>query len=156
MALKANRVIVVDDDAEFLSMLVDFIESLEYKTKGFTSAVEALKTLREASLNGVPIILSDNIMPHMDGMTFLKTMRKESPQIPFIMMTAFGSSETLQSANELGAFAFIKKPFNLKDIEAALLKATKDISDKNLSKEGGEECQNCGTCSCDAIERKRR
>lgn len=127
----ANRgqVIIVEDDEDLRCLLEDIVRSLNYRFISFSSASKALHDIKLGTLNVeiktglIPVIISDNHMPEMGGLTFLKTIRKDFSPIPFILMTAFGSNEIFIAAKDAGAFAFIRKPFALSEIEDTLSNA---------------------------------
>src|ERR1035437_9903222 len=106
----SGRVVIVEDDKELLEVVGLFILELGYQVAEYSSATEALRDLQNGTLNDeikmgrLPVILSDNFMPEMDGLTFLRVVQKNFPKIPFIMMTAFVSDEIIRVAKDAGAF----------------------------------------------------
>ena len=126
-----KTIMVVDDIPLMRTMLVKYIKTLgmkilkdNYDIPGI-DVIEApngkiaLEKLKEQP---VDLIFLDLMMPEMDGLTFLG-LKRESPQydnIPVIVCSALGEKETVHKAKDLGAKAYIMKPFTLKTIEENL------------------------------------
>lgn len=73
----------------------------------------------EAIVNGdVTMVVCDWNMPNMNGIDFLKHVRKTRPDLPFLMMTARSDKESLIAAKEAGVNAFLRKPFTPAQLEA--------------------------------------
>lgn len=126
-----KTIMVVDDIPLMRTMLVKYIKTLgmkilkdNYDIPGIDvieapNGKVALEKLKE---HPVDLIFLDLMMPEMDGLTFLG-LKRESPQynnIPVIVCSALGEKETVQKAKDLGAKAYIMKPFTLKTIEENL------------------------------------
>ena len=71
---------------------------------------EALERLAGNSKPELMVILSDINMPAMDGLTLLNKVNKRCPDLPVMMMTAYGDDKRRRRANELGASEFLTKP----------------------------------------------
>jgi CheY-like chemotaxis protein len=82
------------------------------------SAEEALRMLAAGIRPQLIVILSDINMPGMDGLSLLREVRKLRPEIPVMMVTAYGDDERRRRASEYGAAEFLTKP-----VDFALLKA---------------------------------
>ena len=115
-----GRAVVVDDDREMRSLLEDFLHNQGYAVEAFPSAPEALAALEPGGKLGpqnpdgdVDFVISDIKMPQMDGLEFTARMRKLRPEVPIILITAFGSIETAIEAMRRGAFHYVVKPFKL-------------------------------------------
>jgi len=115
-----GRIIVVDDDKEMRSLLNDFLTGQGYAVYPYTNAIDALKDLSpqgrleiESPDGDIDVIISDIKMPQMDGLEFTTQVQKLRPEIPVILITAFGSIETAIEAMRLGAFHYVVKPFKL-------------------------------------------
>ncbi len=102
------RILVIDDDAVACEFLQETLLRAGYEAEAFTSAREALKE----ELAGYDLLLSDIRMPEMDGLEFLREVHKRRPELPVILMTAFGSLETTMEALRFGASDYISKPFS--------------------------------------------
>ncbi len=112
------RILVIDDDAVACEFLQEALSLDGYEVKAYTSAQEALKQ----DLSRYDLLMSDIRMPEMDGLQFLSQVHKKWPNLPVILMTAYGSLETTMEAISLGAWDYISKPFSPDDCRAIVKK----------------------------------
>lgn len=110
---KDSIVLVVEDDMDLREALCDTLKLSSIKT---LEAEDAESALRVLSKNCVSLIISDVQMPGIDGYELLKTVKRQYPEIPFVLITAFGSVPKAVGAIQAGAADYITKPF-----EAAVL-----------------------------------
>ena len=115
--MKAH-ILVIDDDAVACEFLQEALSLEGYEVKAYTSAKEAL----EQDLSRYDLLMSDIRMPEMDGLQFLDQVHKKWPNLPVILMTAYGSLETTMEAISLGAWDYISKPFSPEDCRAIVKK----------------------------------
>ena len=115
--MKAH-ILVIDDDAVAGEFLQEALSLDGYEVKAYTSAKEALKQ----DLSHYDLLMSDIRMPEMDGLQFLGQVHKKWPNLPVILMTAYGSLETTMEAISLGAWDYISKPFSPEDCRAIVKK----------------------------------
>ena len=101
------RILVLDDDAVACEFLQEALLRAGYKVDAHTSAEEVLKL----DLSGYDLLISDIKMPVIDGLYFLRHVQDKWPDIPVILVTAYGSLETTMEALRLGAWDYISKPF---------------------------------------------
>jgi CheY-like chemotaxis protein len=85
-----------------------------------TGGPEALDLLRRQRPD---LILADLRMPEMDGLTLLSHARRVAPEVPFVLVTAYGSVETARRARETGAAAYLAKPFGVGDLRDVVARA---------------------------------
>jgi two-component system sensor histidine kinase/response regulator len=117
----APRILIVDDEASHMKALCDTLrEGGGYETAGFTDAYAALAAMQETPFD---LLLSDLMMPGMDGITLLREARKADPSLPGIIMTGQGTIATAVEAMKTGAFDYILKPFKLSLILPVLARA---------------------------------
>ena len=101
------RVLLVDDDPLFLELSQTFLEVFHnIASDTVNSAGEALQKLEKDSYD---VVVSDYDMPLMDGITFLRTIRNKSIDIPFILFTGISKDEIMHQAMANGASSFIQK-----------------------------------------------
>ncbi|MCB2198130.1 response regulator [bacterium] len=112
---KIPTVVLVDDEAMVVDSLNSFLTlETEYEVVSFTSAKEALDYVRE---NEVDIVVSDYLMPEMDGITFLAKVRDLKPEVPRIILTGYADKENaIKAINEVGLFQYVEKPWNNDDL----------------------------------------
>ena len=109
MAEKANKIYLVDDDAEMRIATSQWLELSGYEVKSFPDAITALSQL-DASFPG--IVVSDIRMPKMDGLAFLEKLNQLDSDIPVVLVTAHGDVQMAVEAMRQGAYDFIEKPFD--------------------------------------------
>lgn len=122
--MKKRKIVIIDDDLSMREMVEDFLNSKSYYCQSFASATEAFQILQqEEALDSISIIITDQNMPEMGGVEFVQRMQKLDPSIPVLIMTAFASIDSAIEATRLGAYAYLSKPFQLKDFEVQVQKA---------------------------------
>jgi len=109
------NLVLVDDEQLVLSSLNSFLSlETDYKINTFLSAIEALDFIEN---NDIDLVLSDYLMPEMDGITFLSKVRKFKPEIPRIILTGYADKENaIKAINEVGIFQYIEKPWDNDDL----------------------------------------
>src|SRR5246127_5042449 len=122
-------IIVVDDEPDVAEL---FRQRFRREARQGTyvmhfaaSGEEALELLSGEIEPGVIVILSDINMPGMDGLQLLGEIKERFPDLPLMMVTAYGDDERRRRAGELGAFEFISKPVDfdrLKYVSCPLLR----------------------------------
>ncbi len=128
---RANfRILVVDDEKSFLLLLTRVLEGEGYTVKGMTSPEDALKSIDSFRPN---LVISDLKMPGIDGIALLERVKKETPWVDFIMITAFATVETAVSAMKMGAIDYITKP--LKDPDQLRIAVAKVVERQSLLSE---------------------
>ncbi len=115
--MKSN-ILVIDDDAVACEFLQEALSREGYAVVTYTSALEAL----QQDLSSYDLLMSDIRMPGMDGLQLLSAVQKKWPNLPVILMTAYGSLETTMEAISLGAWDYISKPFSPDDCRAIVKK----------------------------------
>ena len=104
----SQTIIIVDDEEMVLTSINSFL-SLEtkYNVKTFTSVKTALNFVKN---NDVDLVVSDYLMPEMDGITFLAQVKKFKPEVPRIILTGYADKENaIKAINEVGLFQYIEK-----------------------------------------------
>jgi len=104
------RILIVDDDQGTLASL-----SRAFALEGYTAltAASATRALERLGEEPVDAILSDVVMPEMDGIAFLEQVKLRSPHVPVILMSGQAGLETAVRATRLGALDFVEKPVGL-------------------------------------------
>lgn len=112
---QSQTIVIVDDEELVLTSLSSFL-SLEtkYNLKTFTSAKKALEYIKG---NNVNLVVSDYLMPEMDGISFLIKVRELRPEVPRIILTGYADKENaIKAINQVGLFQYIEKPWDNEDI----------------------------------------
>ncbi len=115
-------ILVVDDDADLLDLVVGILQHAGYKVSSASDGAAGLELIKKG---GIEVAILDMMMPRMDGLTALAEIKKIAPDVEVIMFTAHSSVDTAVESMRLGAFDYIKKPFETKDMEATVEKAVK-------------------------------
>ncbi len=110
-----ESIVIVDDEEIVLSSLNSFLMlETDYQVKTFTLASEALDYIKE---NDVHLVVSDYLMPEMDGISFLAKVRDLKPEVPRIILTGYADKENaIKAINEVGLFQYIEKPWDNDDL----------------------------------------
>ena len=120
MVLVKARILVVDDDEVSCRL---FTEVLEGEGHEVHKRIAAKKRSSDCAANLTILLLVDVRMPGITGLDVTRTVRQEQPQLPVIVMTAFGSIETAVEAIHEGAFDYVSKPMNLDELKKIVSRA---------------------------------
>jgi DNA-binding NtrC family response regulator len=120
MAKDAGRLLVVDDEIELMDALRETLAGQGYETAGATSGAEGLRLLADGDFD---ILLSDLMMPGMDGIDLLKRALEIDPDLIGVIMTGQGTVPTAVEAMKAGAFDYLLKPFKLPAVLPVLERA---------------------------------
>ncbi len=114
-------VLIVDDEGDFRTLLVEALESLGYGAEGAESAEQAIERVKEKHF---PVIFTDLNMPGgLSGLELLKAIQGMDTKAFTILMTGYATTESAIQALKRGAYDFIQKPFKLAELEASLERA---------------------------------
>ncbi|MDD4957229.1 MAG: response regulator [Candidatus Omnitrophica bacterium] len=121
------KIMVVDDQKNVCDLLAYVFENEGYEIICETSSVIALERVIKEKPD---CVLLDLVMPDMDGIEFLIRVRKEISDIKIIIMTAHGDYDNATKCKELGAYAYIPKPFDVDVVKATIRKCLGISEDK--------------------------
>ena len=113
------RVLIVDDEPEITSILSDLFEG-QYDCTTAGSAEQALMAL---GVNHYELVVSDITMPGMSGLEMLPHIKGKSPNTVVVMISGMQTMESAIDALRLGAFDYVMKPFDLRQVEAVVKRA---------------------------------
>lgn len=116
--LPRRRALVADDEPHIRRVLTTLLESADFEVEAVPNGIQALEQLR--SNTRYDILVTDLMMPEMDGLTLLTETRKlpDRDGIPILMLTAKGQDADCQEAYRRGASDFMTKPFSPKKLIA--------------------------------------
>lgn len=123
-------VLVVDDDAAMRKLLRDWLEREGFHVIEEPTADRLLAATRATRFDAVVL---DKEMPERGGFDVLPALRRQRPDVPVILITAFGGGAVAQEALRLGARTYLEKPFQLRALIEAVREATREES------QGGDE-----------------
>ncbi len=106
-----ERVLILDDEEMVLISLRSFLElETDYEIVTFTSATEALEYTKKNKIN---LVVSDYLMPEMDGISFLAKVKEIDPNATRIILTGYADKENaIKAINEVSLFQYIEKPWD--------------------------------------------
>lgn len=107
------RILVVDDEKLFRVSLCDGLDEAGFETHGLSSAEEVMEELKK---NVYDVVLTDLRLPRMNGIALLKKIKKSSPDVIVIVMTAYATVQTAVEAIKQGAYDYITKPFSSEEL----------------------------------------
>jgi two-component system response regulator HydG len=108
-----GRILVVDDEVNARTALLELLRDEGYAVE---SAADGFKALGKLADFAPDLILTDLKMPGMDGIQLLAKVREQDPELPLIVMTAFGEVETAVGAMRAGARDYLSKPVNVTEL----------------------------------------
>ena len=114
-------IILVDDEEMVLNSIKSFfaIES-DYKIKTYTSPVKALAEIDQHRGN-IDLVISDYLMPEMDGISFLAKVKEKLPMVPRILLTGYADKENaIKAINNVGLYQYLEKPWNNEDLKLVI------------------------------------
>ena len=120
--------LLIDDDVWIRDSLRLFFEAEGCVLSALETAEEGIEALNEQCYD---IIISDYRLPGMDGLAFLKQVKKMQPSAVKILITAYGNKEVVSEARKIGIEDFIEKPFTNKSIEESLFRLIEKGEVKN-------------------------
>ena len=115
------RVLVVDDEALIRWSVAETLTDLGLEVEQAVDAASALAAI--AAAPQFDVIVLDLRLPDMKDLTLLSTIRQRLPQVPVVLMTAFGTPEIVAQARALGVTDILSKPFELGELSRAVLAA---------------------------------
>ena len=117
-----HRIVIVDNEVRLAEVLAAALAHIGYRTEAFGNAKEALEAIDKEAAD---LVISDMRMPEMSGRELLHEIKKRSPDVPVIIMTAYTSVRDAVELVKEGAFDYVSKPFETDDIATAVARALK-------------------------------
>ncbi len=137
-----NRVLVVDDDVQIQKDLSEILGEGGCEVSAVGTGEEALEIMeREGAFD---LVITDLMMPGMDGMELLTEIKKRNKDLPVVMITAFATIDSAVEAMRKGASDYIAKPFKINEVEMVVKRALEEtrfregLKVSRGAKEGGE------------------
>ena len=107
------RVLVVDDEEEFVNALVERLEIRGVDAQGVTSGEEALERIKKYTYD---VVLLDVKMPKLGGVDVLMQIKARLPELQVVLLTGHGSTQNAETGARLGAFDCLMKPIDIEDL----------------------------------------
>ena len=118
-----GRVLVIDDAIEMSRAIAEFLQRSDFEAEAVDSGAAGLERFRAAPADAV---LTDLRMTGVDGMDVLQAIHEIDPDVPVIIMTAFGAIESAVESIQRGAFHYVAKPFKLDVVRVLLERAVRE------------------------------
>jgi len=127
----ADRVLVVDDEQSLRKVLAATLQREGYEVQLASDGEEAIAALDR---DGADVVVTDLVMPRMDGLSLLRKVVARHPDVPVIVVTAHGKVDSAVEAMKAGAFDFVTKPFENAELKAIIAKAARqsDLNARNV------------------------
>jgi DNA-binding NtrC family response regulator len=117
---KLGQVMIVDDEENIREVLSNYLESMNYSVATAEDGQDALEKFKKGDFD---LIISDLLMPNIDGLELLKRIRNIDKDVIFLMITGYPSIETAVDAIKKGAYDYITKPFHMEDVKIRIERA---------------------------------
>ena len=124
-----SRILVVDDEESIREFLEIMLKKENYEV---TTAEDGLRAKEILTKKSFDMVISDMQMPNMTGIELLKYVKESYPDVVFMMITAFGTTETAVDAMKMGAYDYVTKPFKIDEVRLNIANA---LRSKNLETE---------------------
>ena len=128
---EAYKILVVDDEPDLEPLMLQRmrrdIRAGRYKFVFAQNGVEALEKLHQD--NDIDMVLSDINMPQMDGLTLLEQIPKVDPNIRSVIISAYGDMKNIRTAMNRGAFDFVTKPLDFKDLQVTIDRTLRNMAE---------------------------
>lgn len=113
-----GRILIVDDEPHILKTMTISLKASGYEVVGFEVAEEALKTIDKDWTGevGYDVAFIDLMMFPMNGITLMQELHRRMPSLTVVIITAHGTVETAVQALKMGAYDYLQKPFDLKEL----------------------------------------
>ena len=130
-----ETVMVIDDEDSIVRMVSRMLVKLDYIPEVYTSSSEAVKAF-ERNSNRYALVLSDFTMPEMNGADLISQIRNVKPHLPIILTSGASDKINSTTAEEMGASAFLQKPYNLRALSHLMHRVLKGEVSSDSSETG--------------------
>ena len=113
------KILIVDDDIDITEKLKNYLSKNKYEPIAVNSSKDALKIIKK---DDIDLCILDVVLPVINGIDLLKKMKTFSPNLEVILISGFGTIDTVIEGMRQGAVDFIKKPFNFVDVDFAIMR----------------------------------
>jgi two-component system NtrC family response regulator len=119
--MKDPKTVLVIDDDDSLRRVMEY--NLQEEGYQVITAVDGTSGLQAFQASAIDLVLTDVRMPEMEGLELLARLKAIQPDLPVIVLTAYGTIDSAVEAMKLGAFDYLTKPFNREQLKAVVRKA---------------------------------
>ena len=127
-----KKILIVDDDETVRGSLGDFLEFHDFVVTAVDSAAAALETMAKSDFD---LVISDLVMPKMDGIALVKSIRDSGKDVPLLVMTGFASIEYAVESMKAGATDFLTKPLKFDHVMLIITRVLETCSLRKMARE---------------------
>ncbi len=131
--MEHGPILVIDDDLDVLNTVQATLESGGYSARVTSDPREARALLSEERF---ALVISDIVMPHLNGLQVLEMVRRDNPSAEVLLITAYSTKDLVAEAVEKGACAVVEKPFEIAQLLAAVGEALRRAALKEHDRSG--------------------
>ena len=137
----AVNILVVDDSLPMRSVIMKTIKASGFGAANFYQASDGAKALEELKNEWMDLVITDYNMPEMNGGELITEMKKDDDlnSIPVIVVTTEGSKEKVEEFAEMGADAYVKKPFTPETIKEKLTQLLGEMHDEDSIEDSDDD-----------------
>ncbi len=125
-----GKILITDDDKQTRELIATF---LNYRGYEVLQAHDGMEVFENIDLNEVDLVITDLMMPRINGLEFMKRLKTIRPEIVTVVYSAFGNSEMAANLLKAGAFFYLEKPFDLQELEQIVQRGLEHSSLLNRS-----------------------
>ncbi len=118
---QTKTILLVDDETDIRSVYAELLGDLGCRVLSEPDGLSALAFVKQGA--GIDLVITDYLMPNMNGLKFIKSLRAMRPLVPVIMVTAFTSVEKYLQSKHLGVFEYVEKPIRIDEFRRIVVAA---------------------------------
>jgi len=128
MKILKKQILIVDDEEDILKTLKEILQRKGYNVILASNGFEALEILENTAVN---LIITDIIMPEIEGLEFVQKVTSKKPDLPIVVMSGLANDHYLTAASYFGAVCKLTKPFDTNELLDAIKCALERTNGKN-------------------------
>ena len=125
MEHETKTILLVDDETDIRSVYTELLGDLGCRVLSEPDGRSALAFIKQGA--GIDLVITDYMMPGMNGLKFIKSLRAMRPSVPVIMITGFTSIENYLKSKSLGVFEYVEKPIRLEEFRRVVTAALEPL-----------------------------
>ena len=125
MEHETKTILLVDDETDIRSVYTELLGDLGCRVLSEPDGPSALAFIKQGA--GIDLVITDYMMPGMNGLKFIKSLRAMRPSVPVIMITGFTSIENYLKSKSLGVFEYVEKPIRLEEFRRVVTAALEPL-----------------------------
>ena len=136
------NILVVDDEQIVLDSVKKHLRKTNYNVQTVSSVQKALLMMEQMEFD---LVLTDLMMPHIDGLELMEIVKSRYPKVPVIMITGYAAADTARQATRLGAFDNVAKPFSKAELITAINRALDFVEQMKSSEDAAAKDDRTGS-----------